>query len=278
MSKVTVLDLARRKNDGQKLVVLTAYDYATARVVDAAGVDAILVGDSLGMVIQGHDSTLPVSMDDMVYHTRCVARAKPNACIVTDLPFGTFQRGAGTALDASIRAVQEGGAEAVKIEGAGPRCEAIELVTRADIPVWGHLGLTPQSVHAFGGYRVQGKDARSAGKLLAAAQEVEQAGASMLVLEAIPHDLAAEITASVSIPTIGIGAGPHCDGQVLVFHDVLGWFHDFTPKFVRRYAEGGADLTAALRRFADDVRAGSFPDLEHSYGTARRGARKARGH
>jgi 3-methyl-2-oxobutanoate hydroxymethyltransferase len=278
MSKVTVLDLARRKNDGQKLVVLTAYDYATARVVDAAGVDAILVGDSLGMVVQGHDSTLPVSMDDMVYHTRCVARAKPNACIVTDLPFGTFQRGAGAALDASIRAVQEGGAEAVKIEGAGPRCEAIEAVTRADIPVWGHLGLTPQSVHAFGGYRVQGKDARSAGKLLAAAQEVEQVGASMLVLEAIPHDLAAEITASVSIPTIGIGAGPHCDGQVLVFHDVLGWFDDFTPKFVRRYAQGGQELTAALRRFADDVRAGKFPDLEHSYGTTRRGPRKARGH
>jgi len=277
MSKVTVLDLAKRKADGQKLVVLTAYDYATARLVDAAGADAILVGDSLGMVVQGHDSTLPVSMDDMVYHTRCVMRAKPNACVVTDLPFGTFQRGPGAALDAAIRAVQEGGAEAVKIEGAGPRCESIAAVTRADIPVWGHLGLTPQSVHAFGGYRVQGKDARSASKLLAAAQEVEQSGACVLVLEAIPHDLAAEVTASVSIPTIGIGAGPQCDGQVLVFHDVLGWYDEFVPKFVRQYARAGEELTAALRRFAEDVREGKFPDLEHSYGKSRPNAQKARG-
>jgi len=273
VSKITVLELARKKHEREPIVVVTAYDHAMARIVDAAGCDVILVGDSLGMVVQGHDSTLPVTMDDMIYHTRCVTRAKPQAMVVTDLPFGTFQRGPEAALDASLRAVQEAGAEAVKIEGAGDRLAAIERVRRADIPVWGHIGLTPQSVHVFGGFRVQGKDEGAAAGLLDAARKVQAAGASAIVLEAIPHDLAQQISTELEIPTIGIGAGPHCDGQVLVFHDVLGWEDDFVPKFVQRYAESGTAMTEALRRFADDVRARRFPTLDHSYGEVRRPAR-----
>jgi len=277
MSKMTVLEMSKMKSSGEKIVVVTAYDFATARVVDAAGVDAILVGDSLGMVVQGHDSTIPVTTDHMVYHSACVARAKPDACIITDLPFGSFQRGADAAVDASIRCVQEGGAQAVKIEGAGRRLAAIEAVVGADIPVWAHIGLTPQSVHALGGFRVQGKATRQAQTLRRAAQEVEAAGACALVLEAMPYDLAGEITESVRIPTIGIGAGPHCDGQVLVFHDIVGWYDDFVPKFVRRYAEAGEDLSAAVRQFVAEVRDGSFPTLEHGYGKVRRAVKKARG-
>ena len=277
MSKTTILELAQKKVDGEKIVVVTAYDYGTAKIADAGGVDAILVGDSLGMVVQGHESTIPVTLEHMIYHTSCVVRAKPNACIITDLPFGTFQRGAAVAVDASIRCVQEGGAEAVKIEGAGDRLAAIEAVAAADIPVWGHIGLTPQSVHALGGFRVQGKSARDAQQLVRAAQEVEAAGANAIVLEAIPYDLAAEITGTVQIPTIGIGAGPHCDGQVLVFHDLIGWFHDFVPKFVRRYAESGDAMEEAMRSYCEDVRAGRFPTLEHGYGKVRRAAKKARG-
>jgi len=269
MTKITVRDLARSKAEGKKLVVVTAYDWAMTRLADNAGVDAILVGDSLGMVVQGHDSTLPVTLDQMVYHTACVTRAKPRALVVVDLPFGTFQRGADAALDASVRLVQESGAEAVKIEGAGDRLAGIERVATADIPVWGHLGLTPQSVHAFGGYRVQGRGEEQARQLLQAARQVESAGASVLVLEAMPPELAREITATVTIPTIGIGAGVDCDGQVLVFHDVLGLFDDFVPKFVKRYVEGGATLEDALRRFAQEVRDGAFPTPDHTYGPAR---------
>ena len=269
MNKFTVLDLAQKKRDGVPIVVVTAYDHAGAKLVDESGCDIILVGDSLGMVIQGHDSTLPVTMDDMVYHTRCVTRARPRAMVVTDLPFGTFQLGPQAALEASVRAVQEGLAEAVKIEGAGDRLAAIEKVAGADIPVFGHVGLTPQSVHAFGGYRVQGREPDAAERLLADAVRVEAAGACAIVLEAIPVELGREITQRLSIPTIGIGAGPHCDGQVLVFHDVLGWFDAFVPKFVLRYAETGADMRAALVRFAADVRERRFPTLEQSYGAPR---------
>lgn len=266
MTKITVRDLAKRKAEGTKLVVVTAYDWAMARLVDNAGVDAILVGDSLGMVVQGHESTLPVTLDQMVYHTACVARAKPRALVVADLPFGTFQRGPEATLDASLRLVQEGGAEAVKIEGAGDRLAGIERVVQADIPVWGHLGLTPQSVHAFGGYRVQGRGEEQAQRLRQQARQVESAGAAALVLEAMPPDLARDITAAVTIPTIGIGAGIHCDGQVLVFHDLLGFFDDFVPRFVKRYVEGGATLEDALRTFAQEVRDGAFPTADHTYG------------
>jgi len=267
MAKTTRLDLLRAKEEGRKLVVVTAYDYSIARLVDAAGVDAILVGDSLGNVIQGHESTLPVTLEHMIYHTACVQRARPSAQVVADLPFGTFQRGAAAALDASIRLVQESGAEAVKIEGGGPRVAAVEAVAHADIPVWGHLGLTPQSVHAFGGFRVQGKQAEAARRIREEARRLESAGACALVLECVPHDLASEITRSLQIPTIGIGAGPGCDGQVLVFHDLLGFDLDFTPRFVKHYDSVGRSIPEALRRFAQEVRDGAFPTLEHSYGT-----------
>lgn len=265
MKKISSPDLVAMKQRGQRIVVLTAYDHATARIVDAAGADAVLVGDSLGMVVQGHESTLPVRLEHMLYHTSCVARAKVRGVLVADLPFGTFQRGAAATLDAAIQLVQEGGAEAVKIEGAEDRLLGIEAVVRADIPVWGHLGLTPQSVHAFGGYRVQGKTELSARRIVDAARKIEAAGASALVLECIPATLAREITAAIRIPTIGIGAGPHCDGQVLVFHDVLGFIADFQPKFVKRYAEGAQLLGDALSRFAAEVREGSFPGEQHSF-------------
>jgi 3-methyl-2-oxobutanoate hydroxymethyltransferase len=270
MAKVTLLDLARKKAERQPIVVVTAYDWASARLVDKAGVDVILVGDSLGMVVQGHDTTLPVTLDQMIYHAACVTRAKPRAHVVVDLPFGTFQLGRGEALRASVRTMQETGAEAVKIEGAGPRLACVEAVASADIPVWGHLGLTPQSVHAMGGFRVQGKDAQGAQALLADARRIESAGARVLVLEGIPWRLAKEITANVGIPTIGIGAGPHCDGQVLVFHDLLGVFDDFVPRFVKQFAHLGAAVEDAVRVYAEEVRARRFPTLEHSYGDSPR--------
>jgi len=265
MSKRTLHHLKQARSRGEHIVVVTAYDHASARIVDRAGVDAILVGDSLGMVVQGHDSTLPVTLDDVVYHTRCVTRAKPRAHVVADLPFGTFQRGPAAALDAAIRLVQEAGAEAVKVEGAGARLASIESIVGADVPVWGHVGLTPQSIHAFGGYRVQGRAEDAGLRVFEAARAVEQAGAAVLVLECIPHALAADITAAVSIPTIGIGAGPECDGQVLVFHDLLGFDDAFHPRFVKRYADALGDLTGAVRAFADEVRSVAFPTLDHSY-------------
>lgn len=270
MDKRTRLDLQDAKARGDRVVVVTAYDNASARIVDAAGVDAILVGDSLGMVVQGHDSTLPVKLEHVIYHTQCVVRAKPRAHVVADLPFGTFQRGAESALDAALQLVQEAGAEAVKLEGAGVRLAGIEAIVRADVPVWGHVGLTPQSIHAFGGYRVQGRD-DAARAVLQAAKDVESAGAAAIVLEAIPHELAAEITAALSIPTIGIGAGPKCDGQVLVFHDLLGFDDAFRPRFVKRYANAFGDLTGAVELFVNEVRAGHFPTLDHSYGAGSAG-------
>lgn len=269
MSKVTTPDLIAKKQRGERIVVVTAYDVTSARLVDRSGADVILVGDSLGMVVQGHDSTLPVTLDDIVYHTRCVTRARPRAQVVGDLPFGTFQRGADATLDAAIRLVQEAGAEAVKVEGAGDRLLGIEKVARADIPVWGHLGLTPQSIHALGGFRVQGREEETARHLLDAARKIEAAGASALVLECVPGNLAESITDALSIPTIGIGAGVHCDGQVLVFHDLLGLFDDFQPRFVRRYAEGAQNLSEALARFGDDVREGRFPGPENTYSESR---------
>ena len=265
MKKITRRQLQQSKERKERIVVVTAYDHASARIVDAAGIDAILVGDSLGMVVQGHESTLPVQLEHMLYHTACVTRARPRAHVVSDLPFGTFQRGADVALDAAIRLVQEAGAEAVKIEGAGARLGAIEAVVAADIPVWGHIGLTPQSIHAFGGYRVQGREKQAWKALRDAAHAVEAAGASAIVLECIPYELAAEITEMLRIPTIGIGAGPHCDGQVLVFHDLLGLDEKFQPRFVKRYLEGARDLSSAVGRFAQEVRDGSFPTLEHSF-------------
>lgn len=267
--KITHPQLLAMKQRGERIVVLTAYDHYSAQIAEAAGVDVILVGDSLGMVVQGHDSTLPVTLDHMLYHTACVTRGKPGALVVADLPFGTFQRGAAVALDAAVRLVQESGAEAVKVEGAGVRLRAIEDIAAADIPVWGHIGLTPQSVHAFGGYKVQGREDAAAARLAESARRLQEAGASALVLECIPHGLAREITADLQIPTIGIGAGAGCDGQVLVFYDLLGFDEEFRPRFVRRYAAAHRTLTDAVSAFAADVRNGDFPSLGESFESSR---------
>lgn len=260
----TVPALADAKREGRRLVMLTAYDNSFARVADANGIDLILVGDSLGMVVQGHDSTLPVGVDDIVYHTRAVARGLNRALLVADLPFqsdATPER----ALDASIRLLQAG-AEMVKLEGAGHKLEVIRFLVERDIPVCAHLGLTPQSVLKFGGYKVQGRDEAAAARLRADAKAVAEAGASVLVLECVPTSLATAITADLSIPTIGIGAGPGCDGQVLVLHDFLGIDTGHRkPKFVKDFLAEGGSIAGAVRAYAQAVRDGSFPDAEHSY-------------
>ncbi len=260
----TVPMLAKAKAEGRKLVMLTCYDAGFARTMDAAGIDIVLVGDSLGMVVQGHDSTLPVTIDDMAYHTACVARGLPTALLVTDLPFqadATPER----ALEASVRCLQAG-AGMVKLEGAGHKLGVIRFLVEREIPVCAHLGLTPQSVLRLGGYKVQGRDERAATTLRQDAIAVTEAGASLLVLECVPSQLAADITATVGIPTIGIGAGPRCDGQVLVLHDMLGLNSGHRrPKFVKDFLAGGGSIEGAMRAYADAVRDGGFPDEAHSY-------------
>jgi 3-methyl-2-oxobutanoate hydroxymethyltransferase len=258
---VTVPDFLSARARGTRLAILTAYDYTFARLLDEAGVDAILVGDSLGMVVQGHTNALPVTLEEMIYHTKCVVRGTSRAMIITDLPFMTFQLGATQALESAGRVVKEGGAHAVKLEGGERTAEAIAAIVRADIPVVGHVGMTPQSVHRFGGFKVQ----RQAEKLLADAKAVEQAGAFAMVIECVPTELAAKITSSVNIPTIGIGAGPHCDGQVLVMQDMLGLYGDLRPKFVKRYTEAGNDIRQAVEAYCREVRDGRFPDTGHSF-------------
>ena len=260
----TVPMLADAKRDGRKLVMLTAYDAGFARTLDESGVDIVLVGDSLGMVVQGHDSTLPVTIDDVVYHTACVARGLSTALLVTDLPFQADATN-GRALDASMRCLQAG-AGMVKLEGAGFKLDVIRFLVEREIPVCAHLGLTPQSVLRLGGYKVQGRDGRAAAKLLEDARAVAEAGASLLVLECVPTQVAADITDAISIPTIGIGAGPRCDGQVLVLHDLLGLNSGHRrPRFVRDFLADGGSIAGAVRAFADAVRDGSFPDADHSY-------------
>lgn len=261
----TVPMLAQAKREGRKLVMLTAYDYSFARAADANGVDLVLVGDSLGMVVQGNDSTLPVTVDHIAYHTAAVARGLSRALLVADLPFqadATPER----ALDASVRLLQAG-AEMVKLEGAGPhKLAAIRFLVAREIPVCAHLGLTPQSVLRFGGYKVQGREQAAAERLVAEAQAVAEAGAALLVLECVPSPLAARISAALSIPTIGIGAGPGCDGQVLVLHDFLGVDTGHRrPKFVKDFLAGGGSVAGAVRAYADAVRSGEFPDAEHAY-------------
>jgi 3-methyl-2-oxobutanoate hydroxymethyltransferase len=258
---VTVPDFLSARSRGVKLTVLTGYDYTFARLLDEAGVDAILVGDSLGMVVQGHANALPVTLDDVIYHTRAVVRGTNRAMVIADLPFMTFQLGPMQALESAGRVVKEGGAHAVKLEGGERTADAIAAVVRADIPVIGHVGLTPQSVHRFGGFKVQ----RQQEQLLADARAVEQAGAFAIVVECVPTELATKITASVSIPTIGIGAGPNCDGQVLVIQDMLGMYGDLRPKFVKRYAELGAQIKQAVEGYCREVREGRFPDAGHSF-------------
>ena len=267
--KVTAAHLATRKGRGaatvEKTVAVTAYDVAFARLADEAGVDVVLVGDSLGMVVQGHASTLPVTLDDIVYHTRAVARGVRRAHLVADMPFMSYQASIEDGLRAAGRLIKEGGAEAVKIEGGVHVAELVARLTRIGIPVMGHVGMTPQSVHAFGGFRVQGRTAEQRQRILADARAVSDAGAYALVVESVPRGLGADITAAVSALTIGIGAGAACDGQVLVMHDLLGLDPSWKPRFARRYAELGAEAQRAFAAFAADVRAGTFPSEAETF-------------
>jgi 3-methyl-2-oxobutanoate hydroxymethyltransferase len=268
--KITVPGLLERKtlsgnSPHKKITCLTAYDYPTARLLDEAGVDVLLVGDSLGMVVLGHDSTLPVTIEDMLRHTAAVRRATQRALVVADMPYGSYHTDNAESLRNAVRFLKEAGAEAVKIEGGERRLELIVRLTEAEIPVMAHVGLTPQSVNALGGYRVQGKTADAAEQLLRDARAVEAAGAFAVVLEAVPRELAAQITRELRIPTIGIGAGPDCDGQILVLHDMLGLNFGHTAKFTRQYAEVGEMITRAVQEYCADVREGTFPSDAESY-------------
>jgi 3-methyl-2-oxobutanoate hydroxymethyltransferase len=274
--KVTVPDILSRKfhslsaipEKQQKITCITAYDYPTARLLDDAGVDILLVGDSLGMVVLGYDSTLPVTVEDMIHHTRAVRRGTRRALVVTDMPYGSFHVSLDESVRNAVRLVKEGGAEAVKIEGGERRIELIARLVEAEIPVVGHVGLTPQSVNALGGFHVQGKTVDTARQVERDARAVEAAGAFAVVLESMPRELAARITEKLRIPTIGIGAGPVCDGQVLVFHDLVGYASQHKPKFVRQYANLSAEISRAATEYSEDVRNGRFPSDAESYHSA----------
>ncbi len=259
--QVTVPEFRSAKAKGAKLAVVTAYDYTSARLCDEAGVDCLLVGDSVGMVIQGHPTSLPVTLNEMIYHTRCVMRGVRRALVVADLPFLTYQVSPRQAVRSAGRLMKEGGAHAVKLEGGVRMRGAVRACVDAGIPVMGHVGLTPQAVHQLGGFKVQ----RDADALLADIAAVEEAGAFAVVVESVPADLGAKLTAAVTIPTIGIGAGAACDGQVLVFHDLLGLYPDFKPKFAKRYADLGSAVKAAVEGYCREVRDGSFPAAEHTF-------------
>jgi 3-methyl-2-oxobutanoate hydroxymethyltransferase len=265
MNKVTIHELQRRKAAGQKICIVTAYDAAFARAFDEAGVDALLVGDSLGMVVQGHASTLPVTMEHMLYHTRAVSRGARRAHVVADLPFGSYQASDEEAVRNASRLLAEGGAGSVKLEGGESYAPTVHRLVRSGIPVMGHIGLMPQQVHSTGGFVVQGRSEAEAAQILRDAKALEQAGAYALVLEAIPTELARVLRAMLSIPTIGIGAGRHCDGQVLVSYDLLGLLPDFKPKFVKRYANLHAVVLEATRQYCEEVRAETFPGEEHTF-------------
>jgi 3-methyl-2-oxobutanoate hydroxymethyltransferase len=264
-SPITFQTLQQKKQAAQPIVALTAYDYATARLVDEAGVDLILVGDSLAQVVLGYDSTLPVTVDEMLHHTRAVRRAVRRAMLAADMPWGSYHLSVADGVANAIRFVKEAGAQAVKIEGGAARAELVERLTAAEIPVIGHLGLTPQSVHRMGGYRVQGKTPAAIGGLLHDAHTLEAAGAAALVLEGMPRETAARITAEVGIPTIGIGAGPDCDGQILVFHDLVNLSFSPPAKFVRRYGDAAALFRSAVESYRRDVEARAFPADAESY-------------
>src|SRR6266513_1936096 len=263
--RVTVHTLAEKKRKREPIVSLTAYDYMTAHLADGAGVDLILVGDSLAQVVLGYESTLPVTMEEMLHHIRAVRRAVRRAFLVADMPFGSYHSGARKAVENAVRFVKDGGAEAVKIEGGVSRLPLVQRIMDAEIPVVGHIGLTPQSVHRMGGYKVQGKTAAAIDALLADAAALDHAGVCALVLEGIPREVAARITASVATPTIGIGAGPECDGQTLVFHDLAGLTVHPPAKFVRRYCQAGELISEAIHTYCEDVRSGGFPADAESY-------------
>lgn len=267
--KNTVLTMQKQKEQGEKISMLTAYDYSTAKLMDQAGINSLLVGDSLGMVMLGYEDTLSVTMEDMIHHSRAVANGAQNALVVTDLPFMSYHISIPDAVANAGRLIKEGHAAAVKLEGGEAFSETIQAITRASIPVMGHIGLTPQSIHhAFGGFKVQGKTIEAAQKILQDALAVEKAGAFAIVLEAIPADLAALITKKLTIPTIGIGAGNQTDGQVLVYQDMLGMYGEMQPKFVKRYADLGAEMNSAIQHYKTEIQQEQFPAAEHTFSIA----------
>ncbi len=263
--RVTIPSLMKKKQAQQKISIITAYDYPFAQIADEAGVDAIYVGDSLGIVVQGQDTTLPVTMDEMVYHTRMVSRAAKRAMIIGDMPYLSYQVSTEEAVRNAGRFLKEAGAQAVKLEGGSEVARTVEALTKIGIPVMAHIGLTPQAIYRMGGYRVQGRTDEEAKRLIEDAGLLESAGAFSITLEAIPAALAQRITGMLSIPTIGIGAGPYCDGQVLVIHDVLGMFDRFVPKFVKKYANLKSDAIGAVKKYREEVEKGIFPGREHSF-------------
>jgi 3-methyl-2-oxobutanoate hydroxymethyltransferase len=265
VKQLTVLDLRRKKADNEKIVMVTAYDYTMARLVDQGEVDMVLVGDSLGMVVQGLSDTLPVSLDEVIYHTRCVSRGLTRAHLTADMPFMSYQLSAEQALENAGRVMKESGAQSVKLEGGVRSAPAIARIVEAGIPVVGHVGLTPQSVHAMGGFKIQGRGNEGAERVLTDAKAVQEAGAFCVVLEGMPLHVAQQVTSALSIPTIGIGAGPHCDGQVLVCNDLLGMDMSFSPRFVKRYATLQHTIVAAVKEYGAEVKSGAFPTEQHSF-------------
>ena len=263
--KNTVLTMQKQKEQGEKISMLTAYDYSTAKLMDQAGINSLLVGDSLGMVMLGYEDTLSVTMEDMIHHSRAVANGAQNALVVTDLPFMSYHISIPEAVANAGRLIKEGHSAAVKLEGGEAFSKTIQAITRASIPVMGHIGLTPQTIHAFGGFKVQGKTIEAAQKILQDALAVEKAGAFAIVLEAIPADLAALITKKLTIPTIGIGAGNQTDGQVLVYQDMLGMYGEMQPKFVKRYADLGAEMNSAIQHYKTEIQQEQFPAAEHTF-------------
>jgi len=265
MNKKTVSAIIQKKQDKQKIAVLTCYDYAMSKILSSQDIDILLVGDSLGMVKLGYESTLPVTVEDMIYHTKAVKRGNSGALIVTDMPFMSYEISAQEAVRNAARIIKEGGAEAVKVEGGAEIAEKVKAILDAKIPVMGHLGLTPQAINKFGGFKVQARSEDGRKKLIEDAKVLEQAGVFAIVLEAMPEDAAKAAGEAVSVPTIGIGAGKYCDGQVLVIDDMLGMFPDFTPKFVKKYANLGETVKTAVKNYIDDVREGKFPSEENTY-------------
>jgi 3-methyl-2-oxobutanoate hydroxymethyltransferase len=263
--KTTIPDLIEKKRQGKKISMLTAYDYPTALLVDRAGIDMILVGDSVGMVVLGYQTTIPVTMDEMIHHTKAVTRGAHRALVVGDMPFMSYNTSEGDAIRNAGRFIKEGAADAVKLEGGASVETVVRAIVRAGIPVMGHIGLTPQTISQLGGFRVQGKTAEGARRIIDDAKTLEEAGVFSIVLEAIPAELASRITESVKVPTIGIGAGTNCDGQVLVYQDMVGLFDRFIPKFVKQYAQVGEIMLNAFRQFKEEVEKGVFPAEEHTY-------------
>ena len=264
-NRISITGLKAKKQRGERIVMMTCYDYPSARLLEAAGVDILFIGDTLGMTVLGYDSTIPVTMDEMLHHTKAVVRGSSSAHVLADMPFMSYQTSPEDALRNAGRLLKEGGAQSVKLEGGVRVAETVSFIVDAGVPVMGHIGLTPQSINQLGGYKVQGKTPASAVRLVNDAVALEQAGAYAIVLECVPLELAKTITDRLAIPTIGIGAGPHCDGQVQVFHDLLGLFQDFVPRHAKRYTDLGAQITEAVRVYATEVREGTFPTEKESF-------------